>query len=70
MSDSFAVPWTVAHETPQSMGFPRQEYWSELPFPPSEDLSSPGIKSASPAVQVDSLPLSHRGSLLYINYIP
>ena len=33
MSDSFATPWTVAHQAPLSMGFPRQEYWSGLPFP-------------------------------------
>ena len=33
MSDSFATPWTVAHQAPVSMGFPRQEYWSGLPFP-------------------------------------
>ena len=26
-------PWTVAHQAPLSMGFPRQEYWSGLPFP-------------------------------------
>jgi hypothetical protein len=37
MSDSSATPWTVAHQTPQPMGFPRQEYWSGLPFP-SGDL--------------------------------
>ena len=30
------------------MGFPRQEYWSGLPFPPSEDLPYPGIKSMTP----------------------
>ena len=29
----FAIPWTVAHQAPLSMGFPRQEYWSGLPFP-------------------------------------
>ena len=29
----FATPWTVAHQAPLSMGFPRQEYWSGLPFP-------------------------------------
>ena len=29
----FATPWTVAHQGPPSMGFPRQEYWSGLPFP-------------------------------------
>ena len=46
-----------------SMGFLRQEYWSLLPFPPSEDLPDPGIKLASPALQVDSLSLSHQGSL-------
>ena len=32
------------------MGFPRQEYWSRLPFPPSEDHSNPGIKSPSSAL--------------------
>ena len=40
------------------MGFPRQEYWSELPFPSPGDLPDPEIKSASPAWQVGSLPLS------------
>ena len=30
----FATPWTVAHQDPLPMGFPRQEYWSGLPFPP------------------------------------
>ena len=30
---TLATPWTVAHQTPLSMGFSRQEYWSELPFP-------------------------------------
>ena len=29
----FVIPWTVAGQTPPSMGFPRQEYWSGLPFP-------------------------------------
>ena len=33
MSDSFATLWTAARQAPLSMGFPRQEYWSELPFP-------------------------------------
>ena len=31
-------PWTVVPQTPLSMGFPRQEYWSELPFPSPGDL--------------------------------
>ena len=36
----FATPWTVAHQTPLSMGFSSQEYWSGLPFP-TLDLSDP-----------------------------
>ena len=38
MSDSFATPWTVACQAPLSMEFPRQEYWSGLPFPPPGHL--------------------------------
>ena len=34
------------------MGFPRQEYWNELPFPSPGDLSNPGIKPTSPALAV------------------
>ena len=34
MSDCFVTTWTVAPQAPLSMGFPRQEYWSGLPFPP------------------------------------
>ena len=39
----FATPWTVAHQAALSMGFPRQEYWSRLPFPPPGDPPDPGI---------------------------
>ena len=46
MSDS-ATLWTVAHQTPLSMGFSRQEYWSGLPCPPPGDLPNLGIKPAS-----------------------
>ena len=35
------------------MGFPRQEYWSGLPFSSPGDLPDPGIELASPAQQVD-----------------
>ena len=38
MSDSLVTPWIVAHQAPLSMGFPRQEYWSGLPFPPPGDF--------------------------------
>ena len=37
------------------MGFSRQEYWSELPFPSPGNLSNPGIKPGSPALQADAL---------------
>ena len=43
----FATPQTVAHQAPLSMGFPRQEYWSVLPFPPPGDLPDPGIEPSS-----------------------
>ena len=46
----FAIPWTVAHQTPLSMEFFRQDYWSRLPFPTPGDLPNPGIKTASPAL--------------------
>ena len=51
--------WTVAHQAPVSMGFPRQEYWSRLPFPSPRDLPNPGMEPVSPTLQADSLPLSH-----------
>ena len=40
----------VACQAPLSMGFPRQQYWSELPFPSPEDLLDPGIEPTSPAL--------------------
>ena len=55
----------VACQVPLSMGFSRQEYWRGLPFPSPGDLPDPGIEPispVSPALQMDSLPLSHRGS--------
>ena len=58
---SLATPQNVACHVPLTMGFPRQEYWSGLPFPSLEDLPDPGIEPASPALQVDSLPLNHQG---------
>ena len=52
----FATPWTVAYQALLSMGFSRQEYWSELPFPSPEDLPGPEIEPRSPALQADALP--------------
>ena len=46
---------TVALQALLSVGFPRQEYWSGLPFPPPGDLPNPGIKPGSLALQSDSL---------------
>ena len=51
----FATPWTVAHQSPPSMAFSRQEYWSGLPFPSPGDLPDPGIEPKSPALQADAL---------------
>ena len=51
--------WTVAYQAPLSTGFSHQEYWSDLPFPPPGDLLDPGIEPVSPALQADSLLLSH-----------
>ena len=62
----FVTPWTVARQASTSMGFSRQEYRSELPFPPPGDLADPGIEPAShvsPTLQADSLLLSHRVQL-------
>ena len=43
----FATPWTVACQALLSMGFPRQEYWSGLPFLSPGDLPNPGVEPAS-----------------------
>ena len=55
MSDSFVTSWTAALQAPLSIAFPRQEYWSELPFPSSRDFPDPGVKLGSPTLQIDSL---------------
>ena len=44
----FATPWTVARHSPPSMGFPRQEHWSGLPFPSPGDLPDPVVEPGSP----------------------
>ena len=44
----FVTPWTVAYQVLPSMGFSRQEYWSELPFPAPGDLPDPGIEPGFP----------------------
>ena len=51
---TLATPWTVAHQAPLFVGFPRQEYWSGV-IPSPGDLPGPGIESKSPALKADSL---------------
>ena len=46
----FVTPLTIARQAPLSVGFPRQEYWSGLPFPSPGDLTDPGIEPRSPAL--------------------
>ena len=45
----------VARQAPPSMGFPKQEYWSGLPFPSPGDLPHPGIEPRSPTLQAYAL---------------
>jgi len=62
----FTTPWIVAHQASLSMEFSSQEYWSGLPFSPPEYLPNPAMElmsPESPALQADSLPLSHQGNL-------
>ena len=51
---TLVTPWTVACQAPLSMRFPRQEYWSGLPFPAPGDIPNPRIEPQSPALQADS----------------
>ena len=46
----FATSWTVAHQTPLSMGFSRQKSWNGLPCPPSGGLLNPAIEPGSLAL--------------------
>ena len=55
----FVTPRTVARQASLSTRFSSQEYWSGLPCPSPGDLPNPRIKPAAPALQADSLPLSH-----------
>ena len=66
----FATPWTVACQTPLSMGFPRQECWSRLPFPSPGNLPDPEIEPQSPWLQADSLPAEPPGKRhIIINFM-
>ena len=69
VSDSFVAPWTLVCQAPLNMGFPRQAYWSKLPFPSPEDLSHLGTQPGSAALEVDFLLVSHLGSPIFNMYI-
>ena len=66
----FVTPRTVARQTPQSMGFSRQEDWNGLPCPSPLDFPDPGIDPRSPALQADSLLFEPQGKSLIIKFIP
>ena len=66
----FAIPWTVARQAPLSMGFPRPEYSSGLPFSYPGGLPNPGTEPGFPALQVDALPSDPLGKSLGLNTIP
>ena len=66
-----ATPWTAARRSSLSLGFPRQEYWSRLPFPSPGDLPSPGTESMSSALagrfftaEPPGKPISHQNNYL------
>ena len=65
----FETPWTVACQAPLSTGFPRQEYWSRMPFPTPGVLSDPGLNLHVLWLlywQADSLPLSLYVTIKYL----
>ena len=68
MSNSFATPWTVVHQTPLFMELFRQEYWSGLLFPSPVDLPDPEIEPESPVFQADSLSLKPSVKITYWYY--
>ena len=59
---SFVILWTLAHQVPLFMGFPRQEYWSGLPFLLQGIFLIQGLNLHFLHGQANSLPLSHQGS--------
>ena len=66
----FVTPWTVAYQASLSMGFFRQEYCKELPFPPPGDLSGPEIDPTSPALAAGFCSTEPPGKPLFPNVLP
>ena len=65
MNLSLCDPIDCRWQASLSMEFSRQEYWCGLPFPFPEVLHHPVIEPECPALQMDSLPLSPLGILIY-----
>ena len=64
-----ATPWTAAYQAPPSMGVPRQEYWSGLPFLSPGDLPDLGIEPRSPALEADALTSESPGRHIILSLI-
>ena len=65
----FVNLWTIAHQAPLSTGFSRQKYWSGWSYPPCGYLPNTrteAISLAAPALQADSLALSHQGKTMVL----
>ena len=60
---TLVTPWSVACQAPLSMRFSKQGYWSGVPFLSPGDVSNPGIKPRSTALQADSLLTEPQGKL-------
>ena len=65
----FVTPWTVAHQPPPAIGFPRQEYWNGLLVSSSGDLPDPGIELVLLHCRQILNRLSHQGSPFYVLFV-
>ena len=65
----FATPWIVNYQAPPSMGFSRQECWSELPFTSPGDLPNPGIEPGLPHCRQMLYHLSHQEAFYMSNIL-
>ena len=69
VSNSFATPWTVVYKAALSMGFPRQDYWSKLPYSSPGDFLEPGTETASPAMAGLFFPAQLPGKPLHVSVL-
>ena len=63
---TLVTPWNITFQNPLAMGFPRQEYWSGLPFPSPGYLPNLEIEPKSPTLHTDSLWSEPPGKPLYM----